>query len=508
MALVAQHDVRDLLGRLPDDCVAVVHAESAERVVAALAAAAGPLPENLPPEVAGWIGAGLVAVRATLRGSIQDTAALLAGDGLAMGLLPDDGSGQIVAALLPRDRDAALQWCERFAGRLFAAVVDDVLLVGTSARGLAKLQQQRTPGRWRDGDFGPALAGTVLRGAVDLERLRARSGEPVTSGAARFVLLPIVHALQKATRVSFDVAAERAITVELRADASVLGTDRAALLACSGRERSVLPLADDALLSLSFDRSVHALFGALERHLDPGEVLAVQGFLSIADALDGPRSSFVDDLLGGLEEPFVLHVMPATVDAAEPCSPLRLPEFAIVAGIGKANVDAVLFRFAQVFATIANAERVQRGRGAFRLRRIADESGTGFVAEPPEYHGPGLPPLDRQLAPTVWCGDRIVVLASTEAAARRIVASARAPERATVRGDVLELRGPNLAAALRDNRGPIELARMFDEGDDDVAAHRFVDVVLAVADALQRVAVTSEVEAGTTRVRVVLERRR
>jgi len=504
----AQADVRELLARLPDDCIAVVHADAAERAVAAITATLAPLPEGLPPEVTGLVGAGLLTLRSSLGGTVEDTAALLASGGVAIGASANESRGELVMVARPRDGAAALQWCRRFESRIAAALDGDLLLVSSSAAGLARLQQSSSGGRWRAFDFGVASPGTVLRGAVDLARLRELRGASRLEAAAQFLGLPLVHALEHAAYLTFDVTADRALSIGGRADATVLGSERAALLAGGSRERSLVPLAEDGLALVSLDRSLRALFDGAERFLDPTARQALQGFLSIADALDGPRSSFVDDLLGGLAEPFALHVLPASAGGDDARAPLVLPEFAVVAGVANPDVQAVLFRFLQVFTTIANAERMQRGQGAFRLRRLTDESGTGFVAEPPPFDGPGLPPVDRQLTPTVWCGRGLVVLASTETAARRIVASASAAATSPVRGDVLELRGPALAALLRANRGPLELARRFDEGEDESAAHRFFDVVLAVANAMQSVVSTVEVDADATRFRIVVTRQR
>lgn len=509
--LPAQEGAAELLDRVPADAFGFVFAPAPAAAVAALDAAIGPVREVMPPTAQGALAAGLLVLRAALGGSVEETADLIGGGGLVVALVPGERRPHVVAVARPTDPPAAQRWCERHRTRVHSARDGGLLLLGDSDDAVAALRNRPSPGvpsRWSTIPFDTVPASTVLYGAFDLAQLRALPRAPrPPGGPAVFLALPVLSALADATllRVRVDVADD--ITVELTADASALGGPRAPLLARGAAPRTIVPLADDGLALVTLDRSLRALFADAERFLSPGDVAAVQGFLSIADALDGPRSSFVDDLLGGLDEPFVLHVTPpADGDEGEARSPVRLPEFALVAGMRDAKVTGVVLRFAEVFATIANAERAQRGQGLFHVRRVTDDSGTGLVAEPPEWRGPGLPPVDRQFSPTVWCGRGLVVVGSTERAARRIVE--RAGAGVEVRGDVVEIRGAAIAALLAANRGPLELARRLDEGDEPRMAQDFIDVVEGAARAVRQLRITCEVEAATTRLRLVLEPRR
>lgn len=509
-ALPAQGDAARVLDRVPADALGFLFAPAPAAAVAALEAAIGAVPAAMPVAAKGTIAAGLVVLRAALGGSVEDTAALVGGGGLVVALLPGESRPRVVAVARPPDVAAAQRWCDRHGERVHAARDGDLLLLGDSPAALAALRRDVPPGersRWAAMRFDSTSASTVAYGAFDLARVRALAPAPRhLGGAPEFVALPVLAAAADATMVRVRVDAAADLAVELTADASVLSGNRASLMARGAAPRTIVPLADDGLALVTLDRSLRTLFAGAERFLAPGDRAAVQGFLSIADALDGPRSSFVDDLLGGLDEPFVLHVTPpADGDDGEPRSPVRPPEFALVAGMHDAKVAGVVLRVAEVFATIANAERAQRGQGLFHVRRVTDDSGIGLVAEPPDWRGPGSPPVDRQLSPTVWCGRGLVVLASTERAARGIVE--RAGTGVAVHGDVIELRGPAIASLLAANRAPLELARRLDEGDEPGSAQQFFGVVEAVVGALRHVRFACEVDASTTRLRLVAERR-
>ena len=130
-----------------------------------------------------------------------------------------------------------------------------------------------------------------------------------------------------------------------------------------------------------------------------------------------------------------------------------------------------------------------------------------LVAEPAAWRGPGAPPLDLALTPTLWTENGIVVLASTREAAAAIVARA-GQGRSEPSGDQLMLHGPAIAAWIADHRRVLQLARMLDEGEDAGDAAGFYDAVLAIAAALRTLAVHVQCDEATTRASLTAERAR
>ena len=499
-----------LLAVLPDEAVAVAWIAEPASAADTFVQALSPVPEGLPVEAVARIGFVVTAVKAAIEDSAAAWATRLMGGGLAVAAVPAAaGEPLLLAVSRPADVESALTWCGKRAPKMHVAAAGGLLLASNRREGIEMLRARAvgTAGRWAGFAFGEGLqADDSLRIAVDLELLRRIAPQPpaVTklAGRDRLVLAPIVDAVDAAKwlRIGFSPALMRLTMV---ADAGVRPPFDA-LIAQGARGRQVVPLPEDGLALLTVDRSVRALFQDLERFLPESDVLAARGFLSIADALDGPSSSFVDDLLGGLAEPFTLHVLAAGPADGER-SPFVLPAFALSAPVANADVDSILFRLSQIFATIANAERMQRGQSPFVMRRINDETGHYLVAEPGPWRGPGDPPIDRQLSPTVWCGKDRVVIATTVEAARHV---ATAPASMHVRGDLLVLRGPAIAAAIEVDRAMFELARMLDEGEDRAAAAKFLDIVNAVARDLAEVRLGWEGDGASTKLHLTLERRR
>jgi hypothetical protein len=512
----AQGDLSALLASVPDEALAVVAVVDPQAAAQALTTVFEPAPAGLPPDLVARLGIGLTAMRVVLEG---DTAAWLqrmAGGGAVVALLPTTGPGgfELLAVTRPPDLAAATAWCARHPQRLQHAAVGEHLLLARTGDGLQLLRARAgaPPGRWATSELATAPGPTGgLAALVDLAGVRRLLGErrpqlARLGGAARFVLAPIVHALAAAPWLHVGItAADARLRVVLHADASVLQTPFGALLANgeTAVERPALPAG--GLLSLCLDRSLRALLSDPARFLEPDDVLAVQGFLSIADAVDGARSSFVDDLVGGLREPITLHVLAPAPAAADDVLPIVLPEFVVMAEVADEAVADVLLRAAQVLATIVNAERAQRRQAPFVVRRRQDESGRGLVAEPPPWRGPGAAPVDRQLSPTLWIGRGRVVLASTQRAARATIARGHANS-PLVAGDRLVLRGPAIGAMIERSRSALALARMLDEGERADEAQRFFTTVAAFADAVAELSASATVGSGTTRLVLELQR--
>lgn len=515
-SLVAQRplvDARDLLRLLPDDSLLVLEIADPRAAIAELRHAVGGIPDELRQRLGFSAWAGLGALWLATGGDPGALAETLAGGGAVAGLVPAANGLRTVALLRPGDADAAEAWFERHAPATPRAQCGDLLVVASDCDAVAamaaRVANDGPRSRWSDVDLGPPAA---ARGAVDLGRLRALDGAAAKAfdahdATARVLLLPLLNAATTADFVALALhGGER-----LRLQASAAATARLGPLGglfAPAPAASGVALPPDGLVFVRFDRSLRALLAQPERFLAPAEVLAVRGFLSIADAVDGADSSFVDDLLGGLAEPLALHVLPVAPPLDGPPPRLQLPGMAVVARMVGPRVESLLGRVAQVFVLIANAERQQRGQPPFALRAHATATGRGFVAEPPYWRGPGAPPLEQGLSPTLWFENGHAVLASTQAAALALAAATWTEEREQRQGDLLLLRGPSLAQALETSREALETARMLDEGDTPALAARFFDVLFAVARALHEVSLRIVDDGQRTIVEVVVERTR
>ncbi len=488
---------------MPDTAVAVVRCVDPPAAVTALLAALGPVPAGVPDAVRAQLGIGITMVRAFCDGDVGAFADRMARGGAALGFELAAGGPQPVVVLRPGDAAAARRWCGEHASGWRVRAHGDCLVLtrGDATAGAAT-------GRWGTESFGEAAA---LQATIDLAPLRVAAGSQWPAwerldGPARVLLAPIVHALGSGTRCSLALHAADGLRLCASIDASVRGSPLGALLPAVA-PHAELSLPADGVASLRLDRSFTQLLRTPQQFLDPAQAVVAQSFLSIADGIDGASTSFVDDLLGGLVEPFVLHVLPPEPEADGPVPLLQLPGFALVAPLRTAAAGELVLQAARMLATIANVERQQRGRAMFLVRPMRTETGHGLVAEPGPWRGPGAVPLDLALSPTVWIERGYVVVASTHAAAMRVLQSpGEVPQSPS--GDHLLVRGAPLAAWLAANRPVVELGRMLDEGEDRAAASRFFDLVQAVVAALHSVQWSLDVGDDVTRAELVLERAR
>lgn len=513
-ALSAQAPLR---GCLPDACLLAVEIEDGGRAFAALRQAVGGVPRDLPDELRLALGVGLMALPQLLGGRAEVLAPQLAGGGAAFGVLPHGGRPVPLLVLRPHDMTAALAWCERSPQRLQFRQHDELLLLAPTAAALALLQAQAAagPGRfasWQlDADAGEH---PIASAWVDLDGLRAllppdgRQFGAGLDGGGRFLLGGLVSVLQRAGRLTAVLRGGAALQLCVRADAGV-DDGFAELMPARGRPRSLPSAPPGTVLTLALDRSLRQLLQAPQRYLTAEQATSARAFLSVADQLDG-YTSFVDDLLGGLREPWTAMLLaPQEVATAEP-APLQLPELVVVAAIADAKVEAILSRLAQAFVLIADGERGKRRQPPFHTRALRGDDGLhGLIAELPPWRGPGAPPFEQALSPTLAFGGGHVVVASTEAAARAVLTALGAAGAAppSVRGDHLALSGPALAATLQRDFGPLVLARMLDEGEDRKAAERFWRAAIAVAGAVDSIVLDVTAEADATTLRLEVRRR-
>jgi hypothetical protein len=504
---------QELLGLLPDDSLLVLEVADPRTAVAELRHAIGGVPDDLRQLLGFSAWAGLGALWLATGGDPEAFAGTLAGGGAVAAVVPAAAGPRAVALLRPGDADAAEAWFGRHAASTPRARCGELLVVGSDRDAVAALAARVSPAgprsRWSGIDLGSPAA---VRGACDLGRLRALAGTAAKAfdqhdAPARVLLLPLLHAATSAELVTLALHGGERLTLQARAAVTAREGALGGLFAPAPAAGGVA-LPADGLLYLRLDRSLRALLAQPERFLAPAEVLAVRGFLSIADAVDGADSSFVDDLLGGLAEPLALHVLPVTPPLDGPPPRLQLPGLAVAARMVGPRVESLLGRVAQVFVLIANAERQQRGQPPFALRAHATATGRGFVAEPPYWRGPGAPPIEQGLSPTLWFENGHAVLASTQAAALALAAATWAGEQEPRQGDLLLLRGPALAQTLGASREALETARMLDEGETPAMAARFFDVLCAVARALREVSLRVADDGRCTTVELILERAR
>ncbi|MGE3174000.1 MAG: hypothetical protein AB7O97_15345 [Planctomycetota bacterium] len=491
-ALAAWAPAQSLLRHLPDACPVAIETGAGDALVRGLQAALLPLPDGVPEDVRAQLAAALLAARAFLGADFTELARQLAGGGAALGLMPGGPRGRPLPLLVlrPDDMAAATAFLARFGERVHRVAHDELLLLSASADGLRLLQAQAAApsGRWaaRAADAAAPPPG-ALRATADLDALRAllpalRGIDAKTAhGAARVFSAPLLHAVARATRLDATLRAD-ALGLQLRArlDASAADSRWRELEPADGGDHAAPAPPPDALLLLALDRSLLRVLQEPDRYLDESGALAVQSFLSVADQVDGSATSFAADVLGSLREPATLYAVPTPADVLDAPPPLRLPGVALCAELAPGRDEQDLGRTLTAFSILVNQQRAQRQQAPFRVRSVRDGAVRGLCAEPPPWRGPGLPPTEQGLSPTVLYGHGHVVLASTEVAARAVMEQVAAGARVTLRGSALRLRGPAIAAALLQNRGPIELARRLDEGDTAEQAARFVATLAGV----------------------------
>jgi hypothetical protein len=330
---------------------------------------------------------------------------------------------------------------------------------------------------------------------LDLDALRSLPGRrPMAlaglDAGGRLFVGPWASALDGGATAELTISCDDALRIALHVAAAPQEPWRA-LLAAGGPRTIPRPPAD-ALAVLALDRSLRTFYQRLADLLAADDVVAAQAALAVLDQVDG-RTSFVDDLLGGLQEPLTAYLLPTPRPEDGPR--LLLPGLAVTAAMTDPGVERILQRTFQLLLLIANGERAQRQLKPFVATAVRGEV-HGLCAELLPWRGPGDPPLEHGLSPTLLFGHGHAVLASTRAAAEQLMQVIASGAAATVDGDLLELRGPAIAAAIAANRAPLELARMLDEGEDEVAARRFFDVLLAVTQSLHSLRVTARQDGG------------
>ncbi len=498
---------------VPAGAVAVLDVAGPARFVGGLARALGGWPRDLPADVAALVSLGLLAVRNAVGGDFATQVEKLAGGGAVLAWAPQPSGWGLAAAVRPADPVAALDVARRLFPRACLAEDAGWLLLGERPQALEAMRAARAGERRWDAAALPSAAPDAAVLAVDLAAVRAGSGGGVPAleglgGQARFWFAPFAHALRQGRHLRASLAGGDALQLWLDVDASAIGTPLAELLTAAGTTRAILPMPDEAVACLVLDRSLHRLLARPAAFLPAAAVTDVESFLSVAESLDGPHTSIVDDLVGRLDEPAMLYVLRPAVPLAHERPPLLLPDAAVVVRVRDDRVESVVRRVVGLLLVIANAERVQRRQGPLALRDWRCEHGAGLVAELPEWRGPGAPPVESVLSPVVAFGSGHMVLATTARAAERLLEACGAEPRVRMQGDLLVLRGAPLADVVAASRAALQLARMLDEGEDEARAARFFAVFDAVARAVREISVTGGPEQDRTSLTLRIERTR
>jgi hypothetical protein len=495
LPLPAQQPLRALL---PEACLVAVETPAPVALYDDLLAALTPVPA-LPDEVRATLSLGLLALPWLLHEAPRQLVDTLARGGAAIGFAPGDGKPRGFLILRPGDAAAAVRWLEQHARSVSWQAHGEYVLVASREADVVSLAESvgnATAGRFAS---WPSRLGedAAVRAFVDLQGLRSASGRGQhlgqnLDGGGRFLFGALAVALTQAKHATLALFTKDGLRLCAEIDRSTANTPFGALAQHGTLVRTMPAPPPGTLLALSVDRSLHALFTGLDRFLTPAQKLEAQAFLSIADQVDG-RSSFVDDLIGGLAEPIHAYVVepPAAIPGVvEPR--LLLPGFAFVAAIqdkpmgkdGKApgkDFETVLRRTAQVFTLIVNAERGQRNQRPFQIRSYTEGEWHGLSGELAEWRGPGAPPIEQALSPTLLFGQGHVCLASTREAALAVLGEVAARRTQQLTGDRIELYGEALARTLARSRQTLELARMLDEGESSSESQRFWSVLQVLA---------------------------
>jgi len=466
-----------LLAQLPDGVLIAAEIGPAGDLLRRAERALGPLPDDLPQSLRTQIGVGMVALRAFCGGAASDLLDSLAGGGAVLGLVPAGKQPLPLLVLRPGDPDAARTFLRRFPD-VHWQERGDLLLASSTEKGL-ELLAAGGDGRWAHWpDAKPPAAGE-LRAYLDLAGLRevapglrADAVEHL-DGGGKFFAAAFVHAAATGQRLTLSLrTTDQGFLLDAVADAGVHDERWFELWPQRAHSRTLPAPPAGALLTLTLDRSVTTALCDPARFFDEAGVVAVRTFLSVADQVDGSTTSFARDIVGALREPWTLYALPIAPPADGPAPPLQLPGIALCAPLAKPAAARDLVRTASALLLIVNVERGRLHKTPFVLRAVHDDDVDGLCAMPAEWRGPGLPPTEQGLSPTLLFGHGHAVLATTQLAARAVLARIADGSTVTVSGDALLLDGNAVASAWLTDAKALALARQLDEGEtaDEAAA--------------------------------------
>ena len=489
-----------------EEILAMVTLQDGPATLGALGRALGPVPGGLPLEIRTGLGLAWLGLRARLGRPHDELVNLLVPGPAVLAVVVRDGRPVPLFTSRVLDPEAVSSLLEEFPD-IPGVVAGEVLAVGPEARGLDSL----LPGLSDPG------AEQGLRIHADLHQLRAlgglgdRSISQGLNGGMRFLFGPWVRIWERAGSLDGEVVAtEPGVELRVRLDATMVGDPWQELTARGNAPRLAPAPPGDTVAFFSLDRQLLGLFGNLRQMLSEEDVASAQSFLSGVDQLMG-GASFVQDLLGSLAEPMHVYVL----DPEEHLPPgerphIRLPSLALVAQLRDGStrtVKNILERTARFLLLVTNAQRTMNDQTPFRLRRESGDGFAGLVAEPMEWRGPGSPPTEHGLSPTLLFAHGHVVLATTRGGAMSILGSLSEGRTVELIGDHLEVRGPALARVLRRNQSVLQMTRVLDQGETLAESKRFWQTVNAVLDAFPSIRLEVRSDGDETHASLSVRRR-
>ena len=489
-----------------EEILAVLTLQDGPATLGALGRALGPVPVGLPLEIRTGMGLAWLGLRARLGRTHDELVNLIVPGPAVLAVVVRDGRQVPLFTSRVLEPAAVSSLLEDFPD-IPGVLHGEVLAVGPEARALDFLL--------------PALsdpgAEPGLRIHVDLQSLRALGGIGAGSisrgldGGSRFLFGPWVRIWERAGALDGEVlATELGVELRVRLDATIAGDPWQELSARGDAPRLAPAPPVGTVAFVSLDRQLLGLFGNLSQMLSEEDVASAQSFLSGVEQIMG-GASFVEDVLGSLAEPMHVYVL----DSQEHLPPgeqprIRLPSFALVAELRDASrttLKNILERAARFLLLVTNAQRAMDGQAPFRLRRETGDGFAGLVAEPMEWRGPGSPPTEHGLSPTLLFAHGHVVLASTRGGAMSILESLSRRRTVQLVGDHLEVRGPALARVLRRNQSVLQMGRVLDEGETLAESKRFWQTVNAVLDAFPSIRLEVRSDGSETHATLSVRRR-
>ena len=481
---------RDLTACLPAGTPLVVDLTDGAACLERVLRLVEPVSGELPP-TARLVLAGLPMLTKAATGLALSDLLEVVSPGHAVFALVFPEQGRPFPVLMTRvdEPDEIARVQRRVGQKLVADLSGGVLTVADSQSHLGQLLAFRRsggPSLLADANYRagrPALRpGRELRVYVDLARIRARTGRSLWDGSAAFVRLlvgPNAKTLDLASRLDARLVIEdAALRLVGRADSDLGGDAVARLRTGAARQGPSMPA--DAAVFLSLDRDLRALLTEPTRFFGRNGAVRVEQFLSKADQFLG-GASLLDDLLPDVSMPIDVFVLNGAGGGGEDRPVVDLPGVAFVFGVAAgSDADELLDRAARVLTTIVNTQRLREKKPQVRLRRGRSGAFRYKSIEFADWTGPGRPPTEHGLSPTLLFAGGHGILASTAEAAVRMAESLAAGPQRTLAGDVLQVRGARLAELLARNRSVLITERVLKEGETRQEAANFFRIAESV----------------------------
>jgi hypothetical protein len=383
------------------------------------------------------------------------------------------------------------------------AIVSGRLAAANSTKGLERLVDRlrsnapasTTPAR--EGSAARDDAHTILRGHVDLERLKKLDPKKFTlpdrpNPGIVFLVGSWYESLKQARAIDATIRwseTELAASVDLglpknARPASVQGF-------VPGPEQGTLPALRPAgtIASLSLWRDWAAIWESRADLLPPETVQGLAQFDTLAGQFFGGRE-FGEDVLGAFDPHWRLVVVQQDYASLKPAPDVKHPAFAIVAELNGSQEDfAARIKVAfQSIMAIANVESAQKKGPVFEL---GSEEVDGIKIATTKYLVPRREPYASEpgatrynYSPSIAQVGRYVVFSSSTGLARSLVKELKAtPAPGPDRKDqaatfTVEADGPELARLLEQNRSRMVMQTMLGQGETKPDAERRVALIL------------------------------